>query len=79
MRTDNRLAASALKGGIPIIRERDIRRRGKPFNDMVECEPAVCNCCGRDIYKVAILILGRTQNGNRRPAKQTDKLGTFRT
>jgi hypothetical protein len=57
-RTDNRLAASALKGGIPIVRERDIRRRGKPFNDMVECDPAVCNCCGRDIYKVAELRNG---------------------
>ena len=58
MMNTNRLPASELKGGIEIIRERDIRRRGKPFNDMVECEPATCACCGRKIYKIAELRNG---------------------
>src|ERR1039458_1307723 len=54
----NKLPASALKGGIRIVRERDIRKRGRPFNDMIECDPAICNCCGREIYKVAELVNG---------------------
>lgn len=49
----NKVAASELTGGIEIIgRERDIRKRGRPFNDMVECDPMHCACCGREIYKV---------------------------
>lgn len=54
----NRMPASELKGGIEIMSERDIRRRGKPFNDMVECDPVHCACCGRAIYKIAELRNG---------------------
>lgn len=58
MNNTNKVAASTLKGGIEIVRERDIRRRGKPFNDMVECEPATCACCGRKIFIIAELRNG---------------------
>lgn len=53
-----KIPASNLTGSIRIIRELDIRRRGRPFNDMVECEPVKCACCGRDIYKVSELANG---------------------
>lgn len=53
-----KIPASKLVGGIEIMRERDIRRRGRPFNDMVECEPATCACCGRKIFKIAELRNG---------------------
>ena len=54
----NKVPANELIGGIEIIRERDIRRRGRPFNDLVECDPVNCACCGRAIYKVAELRNG---------------------
>ena len=54
----NRIPASTLNGGIEIVRERDIRRRGRPFNDMVDCDPVTCACCGRSIYKIAELTNG---------------------
>ena len=54
----SKIKASELVGGIRIIRERDIRKRGRPFNDMVECDPVKCSCCGRDIYKVTELVNG---------------------
>lgn len=53
-----KIAASELKGGIEVVRERDIRRRGRPFNDMIECDPVECACCGRSIYKIAELRNG---------------------
>jgi hypothetical protein len=58
MTNQNRLPASELVGGIEIMRELDIRRRGKPFNDMVECDPMHCACCGREIFKIAELRNG---------------------
>ena len=58
MNSTHKVPASTLQGGIAIVRERDIRKRGKPFNDMIECDPATCACCGRSIYVVAELVNG---------------------
>ena len=54
----NKFPASELRGGIEIVSERDIRRRGRPFNDMIDCDPVNCACCGRAIYKIAELRNG---------------------
>ena len=58
MNSTHKVPASTLQGGIAIVRERDIRKRGKPFNDMIECDPVKCACCGRDIYIVVELANG---------------------
>lgn len=51
--------ASSLIGGIETVgAERDIRKRGRPFNDMIECDPVECACCGRKIYKINVLTTG---------------------